>query len=206
MLFHRIAIWYVAVSTFLFFLPASRSLFNREYQWASGYFFRTDHGSYSGLEGFLPALIPFLIGAVILLYGRRGMPGTFAALAMAWAGFQLLNQLLLEGPSTFRGDTFQIAWTSVLLNVIFWGWPLLVIVLGIWELRKGEFGWRLQPLSKTGWGLLMTAILLSGIIGYLERSGPMESLANKYAVVFTLVQYILLMFALKLGSVQLRRR
>jgi len=206
MLFRRIAIWYVAVSTFLFFLPASRSLFNPNYQWASGYFFRTSHGSYVGMEGFIPALIGFVIGIVILLYGRRGSPGTFTVLAIIWAAFQVMNQLLEEGPATFRGDTFQVEWTSMLLTVLFIGWPLLVIVWGIRQLRGADFGLKLVPMNRTGWILLLATIALSALIGYLERSGPMVSTANKYAVIFTVGQYILLMFALKAGEPQLRRR
>jgi hypothetical protein len=206
MFFRRFAIWYVAVSTFLFFLPASRSLFNPNYQWASGYFFRTGHGSFVGIEGFLPALLPFLVGIVVLFYGRRGKPGTFAALAVCWSAFQLLNQLLEGNTITFRGDTYQVEWTSVLLNIVFLAWPALVIVLGILQLRAAEFGWSVLPLPRSGWLLIAAALVLSVLIGYLERSGPMVSVANRYAVIFTLVQYILLMLALKAGEVQLRRR
>jgi hypothetical protein len=200
MLWRRFVIGYIWFSTFFFFLPASRSLFNDAYQWGNGYFFRTAHGSFKGIEGFLPAFIPFLIGALIFVYGRRGKASTFGMLALFWSTFQLLNLLLMGGPFTFRGDTYQVEWTSTLLSLAFQGWPALSIVGAALLLRKREFGWSLIPITKKGWILIGTALVFSVVIGYLEKSGPMVSVANRFAVLFTIAQYILFTIGLLLGG------
>jgi hypothetical protein len=200
MLWRRIALSYMVFSTFLFFLFTSRSLWNDDYQWANGYFFRSAHGSFKGFEGFLPAIIPFVIGLAIVIYGWRGKTGTFALLVIPWSGFQLANLLLEGGALTFRGDTYQVEWTSFLLTGLFLGWPTLAILASGMLVRNAQFGWALAPITNRGWVFLASAVALGAVTGYLEKSGPMVSVANRFAVIFTIAQYTLLMIGVALGG------
>ena len=139
-----IALWlvllYTVVTAFLFNIAAVRSLFDPEYQWAAGYFFRTAHGSFRGLEGFLPALVPAVIGFAVWLYGLRGDRRVFGLGVLIWTVFGALNVGLTGELPTFTGGTLGVRIGAVVFGLIIYGAMALAAFWAIVQLRQGLSG------------------------------------------------------------------
>ncbi len=197
--FWLVFVW-VALTVFVFYIAAVRSLFDPDYQWAAGYFFRTTSGSFIGREGFLPAFIPLLAGFAILLYGLRGERRVFALGALLWAGFWTLNLGLMGDLPGLSADTLEF---DVVGAVVGWGIYTAFALAALWAaflLRRGLGGlsFGLQPPTAFARFLLVAAALLFVPIGWLDTRLPVHGSSDKIAAILIIAQFVLALTALSL--------